>query len=321
VPTAILGAGAAGLSLAVLLRERGESVTVFERERTPGGLCRSRCIMDFTFDQGPHVLGGIPEAVEWIRVSTGLTWETGRTRNRAWINGAFAQHPFEDPAQVTRYSRKLWKRDPSSLSRVRLGAQAGRKPGGVSEYAYPSQGGYGAITEAWARRVDTALICGASDPDLSGFDRVVSTIPVAQLPYNSLITVSAGFTGIDPDFTALYIPGDETVFHRVSVPSNFASANAPIGLYSLQAEATCPGELAFSPDAYCQSALELFERLGHRDPLLLDAHVSPHAYPLPLDVDLEPSWQIRHGRTGSHKYLNLDGVVAASMELADQLLA
>src|SRR5262245_11612565 len=51
--TAILGGGALGLTVALRLAQRGERVTVFERESTPGGLAAG-------FRPAPDLDGGGP---------------------------------------------------------------------------------------------------------------------------------------------------------------------------------------------------------------------------------------------------------------------
>jgi len=52
----ILGTGLAGLSVAYHLQKKGIDYEVFEKEDTPGGLCRSKNIDGFTFDHSGHLL-------------------------------------------------------------------------------------------------------------------------------------------------------------------------------------------------------------------------------------------------------------------------
>lgn len=52
----ILGAGLSGLSAAWHLKKRGKEPLVFEKEKEPGGLCRSKKISGFIFDYDGHLL-------------------------------------------------------------------------------------------------------------------------------------------------------------------------------------------------------------------------------------------------------------------------
>ena len=52
----ILGAGLAGLSAAWHLKQKGIRASVFEKEDTAGGLCRSKDINGFIFDYDGHLL-------------------------------------------------------------------------------------------------------------------------------------------------------------------------------------------------------------------------------------------------------------------------
>ena len=54
--TLILGGGLCGVTLARILTEKGEDVTVLEQETNPGGLCRSRKTDGFTFDTGGSII-------------------------------------------------------------------------------------------------------------------------------------------------------------------------------------------------------------------------------------------------------------------------
>src|SRR5579875_3698475 len=215
VTTAVVGAGAAALSLALML---DDDVVIFEKDTAPGGLCRSSVVDGFTFDRGPHILGGIPDAVAWVLEHTpDVDFVLGETSNRGILEGALVPHPFVD-AQVGReYMAKMWKIDPARLSASSLGVQHGRKPGGVPQFRYPRCGGYEAITACWSALLHERIVYGSSiDSEeefaqraaAEGFDRVVWTAPRSgdgRLRYNTLITVTAGFCGAPPPHTALYL--------------------------------------------------------------------------------------------------------------------
>src|SRR5690606_29936109 len=54
---AILGAGISGVSLARMLAQDGHDVTVLEKSERAGGLCKSRVVDGFTFDEaGGHIM-------------------------------------------------------------------------------------------------------------------------------------------------------------------------------------------------------------------------------------------------------------------------
>ena len=94
------------------------------------------------------------------------------------------------------------------------------------------------------------------------YERVVSTLPivemanifegvpqnvkdaVAALRHNSLFTVTIGLAGNRlPEFTAIYVPDPELVFHRLSFPAMFSPHNVPSGQSLVQAEITAnPGD-------------------------------------------------------------------------------
>src|SRR5204862_4391154 len=89
------------------------------------------------------------------------------------------------------------------------------------------------------------------------YDRLVSTIPIHDmaylmdgvpleikkavdaLRYNSLFTVTVGISNDRiPDYTAVYVPDPELVFHRLSFPAVFSPENVPKGTSLIQAEIT-----------------------------------------------------------------------------------
>ena len=66
--TAVLGAGISGLSASRLLVERGYDVTIYEKNKTVGGLARSRVTDGILYDpHGGHILNSKhPEVMEWV---------------------------------------------------------------------------------------------------------------------------------------------------------------------------------------------------------------------------------------------------------------
>lgn len=319
--TAIVGAGAAGLSLALML---DGDITIYEKEKEVGGLCRSSR-GEVTFDKfGPHILGGIPEAVDWIVKSTGIDFVEGETNNVGWVDGEFVKHPFENEALGRQYMTKMWKADPDVLKLPALNAQAGRKPGGVPKFRYPKHGGYQAIIDAWEKQLFNQIVysipCYLSQAGsfLRDYDNVVWCAPVPGLHYNTLTTVTLRYAGRRPPYTAIYLPEDDTPFHRVSFPSVFAPDNSPPGEFTMQGEISGTSS---SDVARGYGLAHLGDLWGFGDPIpgSCQTFESKYAYPLPDGTKAYFPGIHFHGRSGGHQYLNLDGVVAASMKLAAEL--
>lgn len=187
------------------------------------------------------------------------------------------------------------------------------------------------------------------------FEQVVSTLPlsrlvtlvpgvpaevqdsVARLVVNPIIATTLGFRGEDPNqFTAVYIPDPDYLVNRVSYPAVFSPQNAPDGCFSVQAEITCrPGAEVMSwPDGRIRE--HVLEGLRSRRLVPGDAElvfdcvqrfdegyvVYPRGYE--EDVRRATDWFasksiILHGRFGSHNYLNVDGCLRLSLDLARQL--
>lgn len=92
----ILGAGLAGLSAAWHLKERGVGATVFEKENTVGGMCRSRQVKGFVFDCDGHLLH-FRNSYTLELVKKLLKGNLVRHERSAWINnfGIFSRYPFQ----------------------------------------------------------------------------------------------------------------------------------------------------------------------------------------------------------------------------------
>jgi protoporphyrinogen oxidase len=97
---AILGGGISGTALARLCAADGHVVTVFEKASRPGGLCRSRVVDGFTFDEaGGHILFSKDRAVlDWMKERAGgeqrLVRKDRHTKIR-W-HDRWVPYPFEN---------------------------------------------------------------------------------------------------------------------------------------------------------------------------------------------------------------------------------
>ena len=184
---------------------------------------------------------------------------------------------------------------------------------------------------------------------------VVSTIPIAtmvaitdgvppevasaagRLRTNATITVTFGFRGEDPNqWTAVYVPDPEFLPNRVSYPAVFSPENAPPGCFSVQAEITVPALDPVRDGSDGAVADHVLRGLRERGLVPADAelehtYVERHdpAYVVyttgyEKDLELVKGWfgdrgVVLHGRFGSHSYLNVDGCLEQSIDLARSL--
>jgi protoporphyrinogen oxidase len=189
------------------------------------------------------------------------------------------------------------------------------------------------------------------------FDRVVSTAPmtslltmvthvpesirnaIASLRVNPINVVTLGYRGDDPNkFTAVYFADRNYLPNRVSSPSVFSPQNAPDGCFSLQAEITFPpgdGYLEIADDELVAHVHEGFVSAGlidpGNDPVFRDVQRLKFAYVVYTNGYEDAVASVRewaqdngvtiHGRFGSFDYLNVDGCVRRSQELATVLNA
>jgi protoporphyrinogen oxidase len=187
------------------------------------------------------------------------------------------------------------------------------------------------------------------------FDRVVSTAPmvslltmvdhvpasirdaVASLRVNPIDVITLGYRGTDRNkFTAVYFADDSYLPNRVSSPSVFSPRNAPDGCFSLQAEITFPpgnDYLKIADEALITHVHEGFVSSGlvepDSEPIVRDVQRLEFAYVVYTkgyedSVALVREWAQSagvtiHGRFGSFDYLNVDGCVRRSQELASEL--
>jgi len=98
VKSAVLGGGLTGVTLARLLHEQGDDVTVLERDKTIGGLCRSKTTKGFTFDiGGSHIIFSRDTEVLSFMLSVLAGNADRRKRNtKILYKGRYVKYPFEN---------------------------------------------------------------------------------------------------------------------------------------------------------------------------------------------------------------------------------
>ena len=184
---------------------------------------------------------------------------------------------------------------------------------------------------------------------------MVSTVPIAELlrlmgevpervrtaaeslQVNPMAVVTIGLRGDDPNlFTAVYFADREYLPNRISLPCTFSPDNGPPGHYSIQAEITAhPGStvLARSDAALIEHVVEGLAAYGliprDEEPIFTDVQRFENAYVVYTvgyeeQLELVRSWAesrgvYLHGRFGAFEYLNVDGCVMRSRELAARL--
>ena len=90
----ILGAGASGLSLALLAE--GDSL-IIEKNRRPGGHASSVCVDGWVFDFGPHIMFSRDKlALDCMVASLGENVHRCRRNNKVALAGALAGYPIEN---------------------------------------------------------------------------------------------------------------------------------------------------------------------------------------------------------------------------------
>jgi protoporphyrinogen oxidase len=187
------------------------------------------------------------------------------------------------------------------------------------------------------------------------FEKVVSTLPlpdlvrlvpdipasvaaaVSRLVVNPMIVATLGFRGEDPNqCTAVYIPDDDYLVNRISYPAIFSPHNAPPGCFSVQAEiTTTPGSelLGWNDDSVVNHVLDGLRKrsLVPDDAQLVFKDVQRFRYAYVVytqgyerDLQVATDWFasrgiILHGRFGAHQYVNVDGCLGGSIELARRL--
>lgn len=98
VKSAVLGGGLTGVTLARLLHELGDEVTVLEREEMIGGLCRSRTEAGFTFDLGgSHIIfSRDAEVLSFMLSVLGENADRRKRNTKILYKGRYVKYPFEN---------------------------------------------------------------------------------------------------------------------------------------------------------------------------------------------------------------------------------
>jgi protoporphyrinogen oxidase len=232
-------------------------------------------------------------------------------------------------------------------------------------FLYPRTGGIQALTDGIAERCgsletgfdvqnvrregDEFYVLGSGSE--KRYSRLVSTIPLpnlvdclddvprkvrdsaGSLKHNSLISVFLGASAPKTkDFSWVYFPEDESIFHRLSFPSNYSPEVAPQGRSCLLAEITCH----VGDDIWEQSDEELVENVVRRldvldilaedDMIVSDVSRMTPAYVIYdseyddniriVDEFIDESGIETCGRFGQFKYLNMDACIENAIALA-----
>lgn len=237
-------------------------------------------------------------------------------------------------------------------------------------YSYPTVGGFEAIVHGFEKRVrgtirtswpvasverigDAWRVVSASGEERT-YDTLVSTLPIhellkiwrdapaavheeaAKLRYNSLLNVLIG-CNTDPghNYTALYVPDPDLLFHRLSFPKAFSERCVPPGGSSIMAEITAnegDGIWEMTDEALTERVLGEIEQIGFVDrKSIVYTRLSRFKYGYPV-YDLEYRRNVTAMReavaaTGLHllgrfaqfDYINSDVCIERALALAGVL--
>ncbi len=92
--TGIIGAGASGLSLALMLEGQ---FTIFERSESTGGHCRTTVRDGWTYDQGPHIMFSKNlDVLDFMIKSLGDNVHQCTRNNKVFVDRRMVKYPFEN---------------------------------------------------------------------------------------------------------------------------------------------------------------------------------------------------------------------------------
>lgn len=188
------------------------------------------------------------------------------------------------------------------------------------------------------------------------YDRLISTMPIhelikiinipipqgirdaiKQLIVNPMFIISLGLKGEDRNkYTALYFPEKEFLVNRVSFPKTFSPHNAPDGHYSIQAEITCRKNSVIWKKSNHEIANHVVDGLLKRGIIpnkkmvvYKNVRRAEYAYVV-YDLLYEKNTKIIRdwfkkqgiylvGRFSFFEYINVDGVIIRSKEIAEEI--
>lgn len=183
----------------------------------------------------------------------------------------------------------------------------------------------------WTGYLDhLAKVCDFEIPD-----QVIEDINALRI--NPMSCVTLAFTNdLSPQFSAIYVPGDETVFNRISFPTVFSPNNSPSGEFLVQAEVTyTPSEARHSDIKLREDLMSLLRVMGilsvDQIPVFEHFEYYKNAYVV-YEVGYEKRIErvknffdakgiVLHGRFGSFNYINTDMCILESAKLAAELLS
>jgi protoporphyrinogen oxidase len=203
----------------------------------------------------------------------------------------------------------------------------------------PAESSVDVVTPTGVERFDRVVFTAPMPAFLSMMDEVPERIrsAVDSLQLNPIVAVTLGFKGVDKNqFTAVYFPDTDYLVNRISSPCVFSPQNGPDGCFSIQAEITAaPGDPVVNrkDDDLAEHVLKGLVRYGlvreDTEVIFSDVQRFDPAYVVytvgyERHVDMVSSWAesqgiYLHGRFGAFEYLNVDGCVIRSLELANSL--
>jgi protoporphyrinogen oxidase len=237
-------------------------------------------------------------------------------------------------------------------------------------YSYPTMGGFEAIVHGFEKRVrgtirtswpvasverigDAWRVVSASGEERT-YDTLVSTLPIhellkiwkdapaavheeaARLRYNSLLNVLIG-CNTDPghNYTALYVPDPNLLFHRLSFPKAFSEQCVPAGGSSIMAEITAnagDGIWEMTDEALLERVIGEVESIGFVDRAsIVYTRVARFQYGYPVyDLEYRPNVTAMReavaatglhllGRFAQFDYINSDVCIERALALAGVL--